>query len=319
MISDIYKIFLYPIFFCFLPFPLLISALFRPKNYEKPLKLPIYDDFKKISYRLFGISRPSFRLKHLLMWLSWGLLLIAMARPQYLFKVNDIRVTGRDLLLDVDMSGSMSRDDIMNKNGKKITRFEAVKTVVSEFLSKRTGDRVGLAVFGGTAHLYAPLTFDGNAISAMLNELEVEMVDPNTAIGDGIAVGVKHLASKNDSKNKVIILLTDGENNAGSFKPEEAARLAKNLGIKIYTIGFIGTSNQAVDEASLIRIANGTGGEYYRATNRPQLESIYKEIDALEPSFSDASSYIYVDVFYIPLFLCFMCLTLAFAMYGLKK
>ena len=319
MFADTSPSFLYPAFFCFLPLPMIVSAFVRAQNYEKPLILPLFNDFQNIKYKAFAMVKPPLRVHHFLLWASWAFLLVALARPQYLQKVSDIKVTGRDLLLVVDMSGSMARPDMKDEKGVKITRFTALKKVVGEFLQRRLGDRVGLAVFGSTAHLYSPLTFDAGAVATMLSELEISMIDLSTAIGDGIVVGAKHLAAQtNEAENKVIILLTDGQNNAGVYDPEDAARLARTMGIKIYTIGFVGEDKDAVDEASLIRIAYGTGGQYYRATNRQQLENIYAEIDQLEPSFSASDSFVYTDIFHIPLLLSLLCLVIGVGRHALR-
>jgi Ca-activated chloride channel family protein len=208
-------------------------------------------------------------------------------------------VTGRDLLLAVDISGSMNREDMVLE-GQKATRLMVVKDVLEAFLARREGDRLGLILFGSGAYLQAPLTFDRATVNALLQETPLGIAGGKTAIGDAIGLAVKHLRDR-PAENRVLILLTDGANNVGEVSPEKAAELAAQAGVRIYTVGvgaevmeapgwFGGAFGRAtmnpsadLDEATLTRIAEQTGGRYFRARNTEELAEIYRTLDALEP------------------------------------
>lgn len=231
--------------------------------------------------------------------LAFVLLVIAVARPQEGHKRSRILSAGVDIVLAIDTSGSMQALDF-KKEDKPIDRLEVVKDVVAEFIDNRENDRMGMVVFGQEAFTQCPLTLDHDILLSFLENLEIGVAGDSTAIGSAIGIAVKRLKDLK-SKSKVIILLTDGRNNAGSLSPAQAAEIGKTFGIKIYTIG-VGTRGKApflvdsifgkqyiyqnveIDEKTLQDIANTTGAKYFRATDRESLKNIYQQIDSLEKS-----------------------------------
>jgi len=235
----------------------------------------------------------------LLKTMALALFFFALARPQLANVKTEVLSEGVDILLTVDASGSMRALDF-KVGGQEVDRLTAVKKVVAEFIQHRVSDRIGLVVFGDVAFTQAPLTLDYDLLSSFLNQWEVGVAGDATAIGDALALSVKRLKDL-PSKSKVIILLTDGRNNAGGVTPEKAAEIAAAYGIKVYTIGvgsrgpvpfpqetFFGTRTVLVeldiDEETLQRIAQTTGGQYFRATDTEGLKKIYDTIDKLEKS-----------------------------------
>lgn len=225
--------------------------------------------------------------------LVWLLLVFAAIRPQWLGDPMPSPTTGRRLLLAVDVSGSMSTQDMAGG----YTRLQVVQKVAGDFIRRRHGDQLGLILFGTRPYLQAPLTTDLNTVGQFLNEAMIGVAGTQTAIGDAIGLAIKRLRD-NPGKaghkgDTVLILLTDGSNTAGAMPPAKAARLAAAAGLRIYTIGvgadaepgFFGLGGGSdLDEGTLKRIAQTTGGEYFRATDASDLEKIYARIDKLEPS-----------------------------------
>ncbi len=221
-------------------------------------------------------------------------LVVALARPQKVFKKENIKGDGIDIMLVMDLSSSMLARDF------KPDRLEVSKKVASTFVDKRKYDRIGLAVFSGEAYTQCPLTTDHSVVKRFLDRLECGNLEDGTAIGMGLATSINRLKDK-ETKSKVVILLTDGVNNAGYIKPLTAAQIARELGVKVYTIG-VGTTGDAftpisrrsdgqyvfglasveIDEALLREISEMTGGKYFRAISEESLERIYEEIDKLE-------------------------------------
>lgn len=253
-------------------------------------------------------------------------LIFALARPQKLLNPVDLQTTGIDIIMALDLSGSMLAQDF------DPNRLEVAKKVASEFVDKRPNDRIGLVVFSGEAITKCPLTIDHKIIQELLPAINVGQMQDGTAIGMGLATAVNRLKTS-DAKSKIIILMTDGVNNTGYFKPEDALNLAKSFGIKVYTIG-IGSQGEAmtpiqrtddgrfifglmpveIDEALLQRIANETNGKYYRATNGAELSRIYGEIDKLEKSkIEDKTWRNHVDLFqnWVLAAICFVILEIA--------
>lgn len=231
--------------------------------------------------------------------LIWALLCVAAARPQQLGDAVQPPRTGRNLMLVVDLSGSMGEPD-MRLGGRIVDRLTAVKAVVGDFLQRRVGDRVGLVVFGDRAYALTPLTFDRNTVRQQLADTVVALAGRETAIGDAIAVAVKRLREQKREEDsageQVIILLTDGVSNAGSLSPERAAELARAESIRIHAIAFGGDGGQGlfglfraqtdagIDEAGLRAIAQKTGGSYFRARDTAELAGIYARLDQIEPA-----------------------------------
>jgi Ca-activated chloride channel family protein len=236
-----------------------------------------------------------------LAWLAWILLCVAAARPQQLGELVRPPQAGRDLMLAVDLSGSMSDED-MQLGGGLVDRLTAAKAVLADFLDRRSGDRVGLIVFGQKAYALTPMTLDLDTVREQLDDSVVGLAGRETAIGDAIGLAVKRLRSQPSqqtaSKQHVLILLTDGVNTAGMLDPLKAAELARDNGVRIHAIAFGGEGGglsvfgiplhlpgggEDIDEATLKRIADLTGGKEFRARDTEQLAGIYAEIDRLEP------------------------------------
>lgn len=232
--------------------------------------------------------------RKLLLALVWLLLVLAAVRPQWLGDPLPVPATGRRLLLAVDVSGSMASQDMADG----YTRLQVVQKVAGDFIRQRHGDQVGLILFGTRPYLQAPLTTDLGTVDRFLDEAMVGVAGTQTAIGDAIGLAIKRLQNGPDKQghkgDTVLILLTDGANDAGVMPPLEAAKMAAAAGLRIYTIGVgsdsqgsffgLGGGDDDLDEDTLKRIARITGGEYFRATDASDLKQVYASIDALEPS-----------------------------------
>ena len=260
--------------------------------------------------------------------LFWLLLLTAAARPQVLGEELRAPATGRNLMLAVDLSGSMDVNDFTLRQ-QRVNRLIATKAVAGEFIDRRAGDRLGLILFGERAYLQAPLTFDRKTVQTLLYEAAVGLAGEKTAIGDAIGLAVKRLREADGEEGKqVLVLLTDGANTAGNIEPLKAAELAAANGLKIYTIG-IGAERMDIpssltgriqrvnpstdlDEQTLKAIAEMTGGAYFRATDTRTLEDIYARLDQLEPAASDEQGFRpVVDLYVWPLAAAFGLLAAA--------
>jgi Ca-activated chloride channel family protein len=247
-------------------------------------------------------AAPMPRFAYLLAWLAWALLVFATARPEWLGPPLDVPANGRDLMLAVDISGSMEQEDY-EIDGRPASRLDIVKAISSRFIERREGDRLGLILFGTRAYLQTPLTFDRATVDTMLKEAVIGLAGRDTAIGDAIVIGVKRLRDA-VPENRVLILLTDGANTAGNMAPLEAARLAKESQVRIYTIGIGGGSVGSrtpfgtltrrrgdLDPKTLQAVAEMTGGRFFESQDSEQLDEIYRELDRLEPSQHDARPY----------------------------
>ncbi|MDR6937103.1 VWA domain-containing protein [Luteibacter sp. 3190] len=282
--------FAWPWMFLALPLPWLLRQVLRPVKPAQALNLPQ----PGIALVQASLARAPFAAT-LLLALAWLCLVVAAARPQHLGPPEPQRRSGRATMLAVDLSGSMSLDD-MQLAGRQVTRFAAVEAIAGDFIDRRTGDELGLILFGSQAYLVTPLTYDLDAVRAQLHGAVVGLPGRETAIGDALAVAVKRLAEMPEQA-RVVVLLTDGVNNAGSIAPREAARAAKAAGVRVYTIGiganamrvpdFFGSRvvnpSADLDVGMLTDIANQTGGRFFRATDTDQLAQAYRAIDALEP------------------------------------
>jgi Ca-activated chloride channel homolog len=238
----------------------------------------------------------SSRLAHIAFAVLWLLLILAAIRPQWLGDPLPVPTSGRKLLLAVDVSGSMATPDM----GHGATRLQVVQAVAGQFIDGRSGDQVGLILFGTQPYLQAPLTPDLRTVRRFLDEAMVGIAGSETAIGDAIGLAIKRVraaSAENQGKGSpgetVLVLLTDGESNAGALPPIEAARLAAQAGVRIYTIGvgaisqngfFASPGNTDLDEDTLKAIAQATGGEYFRAADADTLQQVYQRIDQLEPA-----------------------------------
>ena len=320
--------FTWPWVFLLLPLPLLIRRyLGRAPRQDPALFVPFFNTLNRLqseSEKLGGANLP-----HLLLaGLIWLLLVIAASRPQYLGEPVELPSSGRDLMLAVDISGSMEAQDMVVGN-RQASRIDVVKYVVGDFVQRRGGDRLGLILFAAHAYVQAPLTFDRETVGILLEEAEIGIIEESaTAIGDAIGLSVRRLQHRPEN-SRVLVLLTDGVNNAGQLSPVQAGQLAATEGIRIYTIGigadqvvqrsFFGTRtispSAELDEAVLTQIAENSGGRYFRARDLTDLVDVYEELDRLETIEQDMQTYRPVRVlFYWPLGLA---LILSFLLAGL--
>lgn len=283
---------------------------------EMPLTaLPLKKSWRMI---LYTCIEPLF-------WISIGLMIIAMARPQSEHSEEIVKGEGIDIFLVMDLSSSMLARDF------EPDRLSVSKKVAVDFVSHRTYDRIGLAVFAGESYTQCPLTNDHDVLNEYLEGLECGALEDGTAIGMGLAAAVNRLKDS-DAKSKVVVLLTDGVNNAGYIRPSTAAGLAKEFGIKVYTIGvgsygqalspvrrrsngdyMFGITNVEIDEDLLRQIAEETGGKYYRAVSEESLQEVYNEIDRLEKTEVEIIVYKrYQELYYWPLMAGFLLLSFLF-------
>lgn len=278
---------------CALPVPLL-AAWWLPRaraTTSAALKLP----HRGIQLPAPTQGSPVSNLRRTLALLAWALLVLSTARPQWLGEAEDVPRSGRDLLLAVDTSGSMSIQDMQIGN-RAADRFSTVQAIASDFIQRRVGDRVGLILFGSRAYLMTPLTFDLKTVAKQLDESAIGLAGRETAIGDAVGLAVKRLLER-PKDQRVLILLTDGVNNAGELDPQKAIELAEANKVRIYTVG-IGAESVSIDSlfgsrmvnpsadldvAMLTSMADKTGGKFYRARDTAELADIYREINLLEP------------------------------------
>ena len=287
--------FVWPWLWLVLPLPWLIRRFIPAINTaeQAALIVPFLDDFSETQSQQATQSNKPWAL-----WLAvaaWCLLVLASTRPQWLGEPIEQGVSGRDLMLAVDLSGSMEAKDFI-VNNQAVDRLTATKTVANQFIERRVGDRLGLILFGTNAYLQSPLTFDRKTVQILLNESALGLAGDSTAIGDAIGLAVKRLQSQ-QTNSRVLILLTDGANTAGKVSPIKAAEIAAQHQLKIYTIGigademivrsFFGSQkvnpSRDLDEKTLTAIAEKTGGRYFRARNTDELTQIYQLLDELEP------------------------------------
>jgi Ca-activated chloride channel family protein len=282
--------FAWPWMIVLLPLPWLMRRWLRPAAPGRALHLPQ----PGVQLATINASGGS-RMASWLLILAWLCLLAAAARPQWIGPPQAQQRSGRALMLAVDLSGSMRTDD-MELAGQSVSRFGAVEAIAGDFISRRRGDEMGLILFGSQAFLVTPLTYDLTAVRAQLQGSAVGLAGSETAIGDAIGVAVKRLSAL-PQQARVLVLLTDGVNNAGTIEPREAARAAKAAGVRIYTIGiganrmripgFFGSQlvnpSAGLDADMLTSIAKETGGRFFRATDSKELAEAYRAISALEP------------------------------------
>jgi len=281
-----------------LPLPLLIRKLMSPVSgtQDAGLRVPSFEGFAVLADRS--------EVEQLLNWrfwiavIAWALLVLAAARPERIGDELDVPVSGRNLMLAVDLSGSMDAKDF-ELGSRRVDRLTATKAVAGDFISRREGDRIGLILFGERAYLQVPLTLDRETVNTLLLEAFIGLAGEKTAIGDAITLAVKRIHDQgSEAGEQVLILLTDGANTAGEIDPLKAAELAQQIGLRVYTIG-IGAEQMVVssitggmrrvnpsadlDEETLTQIASLTGGQYFRAKDTAGLQDIYRILDEMEP------------------------------------
>lgn len=281
-----------------LPLPFLVRYLMPAVvgTQDAGLKVP--------SFKIFAVLKDRSEVEQLLNWrfwlsmIAWVLLVLAAAKPEHIGDELEVPVSGRNLMLAVDLSGSMDAKDF-EIGSRRVDRLTATKAVASDFIGRREGDRIGLILFGERAYLQVPLTLDRETVKTLLLEAFIGLAGEKTAIGDAITLAVKRIHDQGeDAQEQVLILLTDGANTAGEIDPLKAADLAQQIGLRIYTIG-IGAEQMVVssitggmrrvnpsadlDETTLTQIATMTGGRYFRAKDTAGLQEIYRLLDEMEP------------------------------------
>ncbi|MDJ0878642.1 MAG: VWA domain-containing protein [Halieaceae bacterium] len=303
---------------------------------EAALRAPFFDSWQALEQQGSGGRSAGSLFGLIALCLLWLALLAALARPTWVGEPVSLPASGRDLLVAVDLSGSMQVEDMV-VGQHTVSRIDAVKQVVGEFIDRRRGDRLGLILFGSNAYVQAPLTFDRNTVQRFLREAQLGFAGRETAIGDAIGLAVKRLRER-PADSRVLILLTDGANNAGEVEPLDAARLAADNGVKIHTIGIgsdkmvmpglFGSSfgskvvnpSRDLDENTLREIAERTGGNYFRARDPAELINIYQLLDALEPVEQEAQSYRpQRSLFHLPLAAAFGLSLLLGAVRGMSR
>lgn len=299
--------FAWPWLFLILPLPFLLRWLLpAAKQDTAALNITFLEELESISgQKAYATNRNWLQAIPLIV--IWLLLVTATARPQLLGDLLPVQPTGRDLLLAVDTSGSMEQND-MPWQGQDVDRLTLIKKLFGPFIENRTGDRVGLILFGSNAYLQSPLTFDRKTVKTWLDESMIGIAGTQTAIGDAIALGVKRLYNQ-EEKARVLVLITDGSNNAGNMTPEQATQLASQAKVKIYTVG-IGSDKMIrygfsrylasadLDEETLKEIANKTGGLYFRARSEADLASISQTLNRLEPVNQQQAEARYIQEYY---------------------
>jgi len=272
--------------FALLPIPWLLRVILPPRRTSRvAVRVPFGDRVRSAAPEGGSVAHATRRAaQYIVPALVWLLVVSALARPQWLEPPLTRDLPTRDLLLLVDLSGSMQQEDFTNAAGKQVDRLTAVKEVLGDFLIRREGDRVGLVVFGDSPFLQAPFSTDLSLSRRLLDETAIGMAGPRTAFGDAIGLGIT-LFENSDAPAKTIIALTDGNDTKSQVPPVEAARVAKERGIRIHTVA-IGdpttVGEEKLDTETLRSVAQGTGGSYFFAGDRAQLAGIYEELDKVE-------------------------------------
>ncbi|MCE0558298.1 VWA domain-containing protein [Motilimonas sp. E26] len=297
-----------------LPLPLLLLLLKPLARQQLSLWLPL----APISEQQTTVNVQT-KWPQLLLWLAWLFFVLALMRPTWVGEPIRITQQHRDVMLALDLSGSMEIED-MELGISRVNRLAVSKKVISDFIARRSGDRLGLILFADHAYLQAPLTFDLATLQTLMQETEIGLVGDKTAIGEGIGLAVKRFIEA-ENEQRVLILLTDGQNTSGSLTPQQAGELAKQQNIKIYTIGLgadvmiqrslFGSHkvnpSADLDEKTLSNIATMTGGQYFRARSSEDLEQIYQTLDQLEPIANEEQSFRpEKNLFFWPLLLSLM-------------
>ena len=279
--------FAYPWFALLAPLPLLVWLLPKVASQNQPaIRAPFSGRWRALSEAQTTTFSRAW-ISQMILALIWCCLLLAATRPQWIGEPIELPNSGRDLMLAIDLSGSMQIED-MQVGNSLVSRITAVKAIAADFAARRTGDRLGLILFGTKAYVQAPLTFDTKTVRQFIEESQLGFAGEDTAIGDALGLAIKRLRER-PAESRVLILLTDGQDTASTVDPMEAASLAAEMGVKIYTIGIsrrLGTGRNTsgeVDEALMTAIATSTGGRYFRARPPAELQEVYAILDQLEP------------------------------------
>ena len=309
--------------FLLLPLPLLMRRLAPYREAQSAVRVPFFERLLEASQArrergaMIPDRRRSQRILVVLMWLA---LVVAVAKPQWVGDPVELQKAGRDLMIAVDLSGSMETEDFTNENGDQVDRLVAVKSVLKRLADERPGDRLGLIVFGNQAFLQSPFTEDHKTWSTLLDETRIRMAGPSTALGDAVGLAIK-LFRDADTENRVLLVLTDGNDTGSLVPPIDAARVAASEQIRIYPIAVGDPSavgEEAIDKNTLSRMADVSGGQAFEALDREQLDDIFQLLDALEPSvFESVTFRPQVDLHWLPLALIvfiYVSLRLIFAL-----
>lgn len=297
--------------------PLLVRWLGRPHQEPEPfLTVPFLSDLSAITGATptagATVSQGS-RLQRAMLLTIWCLLVFALARPQWIQEPLTKTLPGRDLLVAVDLSGSMETEDFTDKAGQRTDRVTAVKEVLDEFLARREGDRVGLMFFGTAPFMQVPFTDDLNVCRTLLKEAQARMAGPQTMLGDAVGKAIS-VFENSDVEEKVLIVLADGNDSGSVVPPVKAAEIARDEGIKIHTIGMGDPASVGEDKLDLVTleaIAKTTDGEMFLAMNRAELEGVYAKIDAMTTRQVETLSYRpVIDLYFWPLAVAILLLLL---------
>jgi len=287
----------YPWLFLLLPLPWLMRRLL-PTHHQR--KAAVRVPFMQRLSRLAGLQpgtgvavarRPL--SQWLMLSLAWSLIVVAITRPQWLEEPVIKELPMRDLLVAVDLSGSMEAQDFTDKEGNTVDRLTAVKEVLDTFFARRDGDRVGLILFGSAAFVQVPFTDDLEVVRELLKEAQIRMLGPRTMLGDAMGLAI-NLFERSEVDERVLIVLTDGNDTGSLVPPERAAQIARDNGVVVYTVAIgdpAAVGEQALDEKTLENIAAITGGGYFHANDRQELEDIYTRLDEVNPRQVETQSY----------------------------
>lgn len=268
----------------------IIYCLYRCKEYPKSIFF--------VHLHLMSAKKSLKHIEWIIKILIFVFLVIALASPILIDKTNPLNRHGKDIVLAIDASGSMNSSGFAQQDDEELkskSRFEITKYIAKNFIKERLNDNVGVVLFGDFAFIASPITYEKDIVADMLELLTQGMAGQNTAIGEAIAISLRAF-KHTKAKSKVIILLSDGEHNSGSISPKDAVKIAKEKGIKIYTIA-IGKKGEA-DEALLTKIALDSGGHFYYASNAKELKDVYENINELEDSKIKSRQYLLKDYFY---------------------
>jgi Ca-activated chloride channel homolog len=289
--------FAWPWMFVFLPAPILVWWLLPPyRARQASVQVPFFERLAAATGQTpqrGAVVLQRRRIQMIFAALIWCLLVAALARPQWVGDAVTREVSARDLILAIDISGSMEQADFRSPDGTTLTRLDGVKRVIREFIAKRRGDRVALILFGTKAYVQVPFTQDLQTAAQLLDQTQVGMAGQQTAVGDTIGLAIKTLEAST-AKQKLLILLTDGNDTASRVPPEHAADIARQNGLAVYTIGVgdpAASGDNRVDLGVLQSVAAVTGGRFFRAEDGAQLQAIYADIDRLAPAKLDTLSW----------------------------
>lgn len=288
--------FAYPWLFALLLAPLLMRLLPPRREPRDAVRVPFFAALVDLSEqqprRGAAVLRRD-RLQKLLVLLTWLCLVLAVAKPEWVGQPIEQQRSGRDLMIAVDLSGSMATEDFSQPDGAAVDRLTAVKTVLETLAGERNSDRLGLIVFGNAAYLQVPFTDDHAVWQQLLEETEIGMAGQSTVFGDAIGLAIK-LFSESPSDNQVLIVLTDGNDTGSVVPPVEAAKVAANAGIRIYTIAMgdpATVGEEALDIETLRRVSQISGGRYFQALAQTELADAYRVIGELEPELYETVSF----------------------------